>query len=243
MTVAYRCVERLTCNWAEAIVAVSEKEATTGRAVLGPTGRQRLRLIPNGVDLLRFHPEGDVAPRSSAPLLVSVGRLAQQKGQDVAIRALALVADPNTRLRLVGDGTDAQRAKLSALAVELGVGSRVEIEGHRDDPAPHLRAADVVVCASRWEGQSLALLEALACGCAVVSTAVAGTEILDCGAGVTTPVDDPRALAVAISTLLADPGLRAQLRRCGRTRCEQVGDLRVTLRRNLALWEELVARP
>ena len=107
-----------------------------------------------------------------APILVCVGRLCEQKGQDVLIRALASLHNATVRLRLVGAGPS--EPSLRALCVELGVADQVEFVGNVD-PRPHYWAADLVVLPSRWEGQSLVLLEAMACGATVIASSSAGS--------------------------------------------------------------------
>lgn len=235
----YRWVERALARRCDAIVAVSEAESAEGRAVL-PTP-ERITLIHNGVDRERFSPEGPAAERDpGAPLVVCVGRLSEQKGQDVAIRALALLADPTVRLRLVGsESAHGERERLGALADSLGVADRIEWRGEVDDAAPELRAADVVVAPSRWEGMSLVFLEAMACGAAMVVADVAGSEAVD-GAGIVVPIDDPAALASATERLLADPALRGRLGDAARDRTSAY-DLASTLRRNIDLWLELAS--
>ena len=105
------------------------------------------------------------------------------------------------------------------LAAALGVADRVEFTGHRD-PRPHLRAADVVLVPSRWEGLSFVLLEAMACGKAILTTAVAGSGVVG-DAGVVVPLAAaPEGLAAALDELLADEptrrrhGERARIRVC-----------------------------
>lgn len=235
----YRWVERALARRCDAIVAVSEAEAADGRAVL-PTP-ERITLIHNGVDRERFSPEGPAAERDpGAPLVVCVGRLSEQKGQDLAIRALALLADPTVRLRLVGgESANGERERLGALADSLRVADRIEWRGEVDDAAPELRAADVIVAPSRWEGMSLVFLEAMACGAAMVVADVAGSEAVD-GAGIVVPRDDPAGLAAAIERLLADPALRGWLGDAARDRTSAY-DLASTLRRNIDLWLELAS--
>ncbi len=235
----YRWVERALARRCDAIVAVSEAEAAEGRAVL-PTP-ERITLIHNGVDRERFSPEGPAAERDpSAPLVVCVGRLSEQKGQDLTIRALALLADPTVRLRLVGsESAHGERERLGALADSLGVADRIEWRGEVDHAAPDLRAADVVVAPSRWEGMSLVFLEAMACGAAMVVADVAGSEAVD-GAGIVVPRDDPAGLAAAIERLLADPALRRRLGDAARDRTSAY-DLASTMRRNIDLWLELAS--
>jgi glycosyltransferase involved in cell wall biosynthesis len=234
----YRWIEQVLARTGDAIVAVSEREAREGRAVLGD--HAQITLIHNGVDRSRFSPNGVRAPRDAgAALLVCVGRLSEQKGQDVAIRALARLRDRTARLRLVGDeSAPGERRRLEVLATSLGVADRIEWRGEVADPAPELRAADVVIAPSRWEGMSLVFLEAMACGAALVVSDVAGSEIL-VDAGVIVPPDDPQTLAEAVDALLDDPDRRVRLGEAARERSGSY-DLGSTLQRNLDLWCELV---
>ncbi len=235
----YRWVERVLAPRCDAIVAVSEAEAAEGRAVL--PAADRITLIHNGVDRERFSPDRAAAERDpDAPLLVCVGRLSEQKGQDIAIRALACLSDPTVRLRLVGsESAHGERERLGSLAASLGVADRIEWRGEVDDAAPELRAADVVVAPSRWEGMSLVFLEAMACGAAMVVADVAGSEAVG-GAGLVVPRDDPSALAEAVERLLEDASLRSELGGAARDRTRAY-DLGSTMRRNIDLWQELAA--
>jgi glycosyltransferase involved in cell wall biosynthesis len=234
----YRWIERLLARRCDVIVAVSEREEAEGRSVLGPDAR--LLLIPNGVDRAHFTPDGPSAARDvDRPLIVCVGRLSEQKGQDVAIRALALLSDRTSKLRLVGgESTPGHRRQLEELAISLGVAERIEWRGPVDDTAPEYRAAEVVIAPSRWEGMSLASLEALSCGSAMVATDVSGSEALG-SAAVIVPREDPGALAGAIDGLLRDPGKRGGLGLAARAQSRSY-DVSVTMRRNLDLWTELV---
>ncbi|MGH2679407.1 MAG: glycosyltransferase [Actinomycetota bacterium] len=234
----YRWIERLLARRCDAIVAVSRGEEIEGRAVLGRS--VPLRLIPNGVDRAHFSPDGLAADPQTAgpPLIVCVGRLSHQKGQDVAIRALSLLQDRTARLRLVGaESAGGEQAELRALAASMGIADRVEWPGDVDDTAPEYRAADIVVAPSRWDGLSLALLEAMACGATIVASDVSGSESVG-DAGVIVPPNDPRALADAIDTLLLDPDRRRRLGAAARSRSASF-DLEATMRGNLELWSAL----
>ncbi len=233
----YRWIERVLAHRCDAIVAVSQAEANEGLAVLGAA--DRITLIHNGVDRLHFSPDGDRAPRDlETPLIVCVGRLSAQKGQDVAIRALARSRNRAARLRLVGnESTPGERQRLEELASSFGVADRIEWRGEVPDSAPELRAADVVIAPSRWEGMSLVFLEAMACGAPVVVSDVSGSEIVS-DAGVVVPVDDPQALADAVDELLEDAPRRRRLGEAARERSRSY-DLGSTLRRNLDLWSDL----
>jgi len=231
----YVALERTAARWTDTIVAVSDEELADGRAVLGALG-DRAVVIPNGVDTARYSPDGERADRSSDPLLVCVGRLCEQKGQDLAIGALALLADQSVRLRLVGEGPD--RAALEGLAEHHGVAHRVELTGSVD-PRPHLRAADVVVLPSRWEGMSLLLLEAMSCGAAIAVTAVGGHSVVRDSAEVLTLPASAGTLAAALEPLLSDDDRR---RRMGeRARAVAIADLGqdAVLQRYVDLWQQL----
>lgn len=235
----YRWIERVLAPMCDSIVAVSEQEAAQGRRVLGRAA-DRVRVIPNGVDRSHYRPEGVLAEREGeAPLLVCAGRLSEQKGQDVAITALARMRDGSARLRFVGgESHEGERARLEGLAASFGVADRIDWIGHVADAAPHLRAADLVVAPSRWEGMSLVLLEAMSCGAPLVVTDVSGAEAVG-DAGVVVPPDDPQALAQAVDALLADAGRRKALGTAARERSRSY-DLATTLERNLELWAHVV---
>ena len=204
----YRHFERIAALWADAIVTVSRREALDGGSALSAAGARKIVVIENGVDCERFSPPGTRPERASAPLVVCVGRLCEQKGQDILVRALAALSDHTVRLRLVGAGPS--EASLRALCHELGIGGRVEFVGALD-PRPHYWAADLVVLPSRWEGQSLVLLEAMACGATVVASPAAGSGfgrrhgVVDLGV---LEVDE---LARTITELLTSPGVCREL--------------------------------
>jgi len=147
---------------------------------------------------------------------------------------------PAARLRLVGEGDDLPSIERQVRA--LGLTARVELAGFRPDPAPDLRAADVVMIPSRYDGMALVLLEAMACGAAIVATDVAGASALD-GAGILVPPADPEALAAAADELLADANRRQSLGRAARTRVVQHYCLRRSIDDTFRLWRELGALP
>ncbi|HEV2370697.1 MAG TPA: glycosyltransferase [Streptosporangiaceae bacterium] len=236
---AYRLFERVMLPVTSAVVAVSREERADGRVVLGPQAT-RIQVIPNGVDVGRFRPDGPLAQRSADPLVVSVGRLCHARAPDIAVAALALMRTPGVRLRLVGEGEDRDTVQQQVQA--LGLTDRVELTGFRPDPGPDLRAADVVLIPSRYDGMALVLLEAMACGAAVVATRVGGSSAL-AGAGILVPPGDPGALARAVDDLLADPARRTALGAAARRRAVERFSLRRSLEATLWLWRDLGAHP
>lgn len=235
---AYRLIERIMLPITTVTVAVSREEKSLGRLALGSRAA-RIEVSPNGVDTALFRPQGIMAPRADSPLVVCVGRLCYQRAPDLAVAALALMRTPAARLRLVGEGTD--RGAIEAQVNSLGLNGRVELVGFRSDPAPDLRAADVVLIPSRYDGMALVMLEAMACGAAIVATWVAGTSALD-GAGLIVPVADPRSMAEAVDSLLADPDRRRVLGHAARQRVAQEYSLEASLERTMSLWRKLGAR-
>src|SRR5690606_3578792 len=101
--------------------------------------------------------------------LIAMGRLSPEKGFDLLIRAVALLRrqHPGCSLTILGDGPE--REPLEGLAEELGVAEAVSFGGQVRDPAAHLVRGDIFVLPSRFEGFPNALLEAMACGLAVVA--------------------------------------------------------------------------
>jgi glycosyltransferase involved in cell wall biosynthesis len=140
----------------------------------------------------------------SSPLILGVGSLAVLKDFPTLIRAFALVRSKRAcRLAILGEGPE--RAGLERLADDLKVRNDVRLPGFVDNPFAWMRAAKVVASSSLTEGCPNAIMQALACGSAVVSTNCVGgsSEILEDGRwGRLVPVRDPQALADAIEATL-----------------------------------------
>ncbi|MFE2069982.1 glycosyltransferase [Streptomyces sp. NPDC059467] len=224
--------ERWGARWAHRVLCVSEAERATGvRAGV----HARYAVVPNGIDTEYFAP-GPSEHR--APLVVCVGRLCRQKGQDLLLRAWPEVLRrvPTARLALVGDGPD--RDALRRLAPDS-----VEFVGAVDDARPWYRAADLVVLPSRWEGMALAPLEAMACGRPVLVTDVDGArESLPPAhaAHCLVPPERPGVLAEAVAHLLLAPQLRLSLGDRGRRHVLSTHDVRRTAEAVAGLYRELL---
>jgi len=142
-----------------------------------------------------------------APIVLGVGKLRRQKDFETLIRAFAQLRKRRpARLLLLGEGPE--RAGLEALARALGVADAVRLAGYAPNPAAWMARASVLALSSAWEGFSNVLVEALACGCPVVSTDCPSgpSEILEGGAiGPLVPVGDDTAFAAALDRVLARP--------------------------------------
>jgi glycosyltransferase involved in cell wall biosynthesis len=235
--------DRRTAGLADAIVCVSRTLAGEVSKRLGVCD-STLRVICNGVDLARFAAplERDGIRRalgvaSDEYCLVSLGRLRRDKGHDLAIRSMREVLKDEKRARLLVVGDGPERARLSALVRELGLGRAVSLLGQRDDVPAILAAADGVVCASRSEGFGLAVAEAMAAGVPIVATRVGAIpEVLRDGEdGLLVPSEDPAALGAAVVGLMRDPSRAEALRARAQSRAEE----EFSLERMIALHEEL----
>ena len=149
------------------------------------------------------------------PVIIAVGRLTEQKDFPTLLRAFAQVrAQRQARLLLLGEGE--LRRKLEALVRELGVDQDVSLPGFASNPFAYMARAAVFVLSSTYEGLPGVLIQALACGCPVVSTDCPSgpAEILENGQyGQLVPVGDPAAMAQAILATLDAPPDRGLLQK------------------------------
>jgi D-inositol-3-phosphate glycosyltransferase len=191
---------------------------------------RRISVVPCGVNLRHFTPEGPAVPRRRGyARLALVSRLVERKGIGNAISAVREL--PGVELLIAGGppaeqlGEDPQARRLAALAQRLGVANRVHLIGQigRDQVPALLRSADVVVCPPWYEPFGMVPLEAMACGVPVVATAVGGLvdTVVDGVTGLHVPPRQPRAIAGALASLLADPRRREAFGRAGVQRARQ----------------------
>ncbi len=181
---------------------------------------ERAHYLPNFVNAEQAPP----APRKpnytpdTVPLIFALGRLHENKGFDVLLKAVARLSD--CYLWIAGDGP--LRQALEDQAQALGIKPRVRFLGWREDVAALYAAADLFVCPSRHEPLGNVVIEAWAHDRPVIATASQGpaTLIRDGDNGLLTPVDDVIALADAIKRTLRDKDLRGRLAAAGRAAYE-----------------------
>ena len=169
---------------------------------------EKLAYVPN--PLLQPDP---VPEKNCAPVILNVGRLHPQKGQNNLISAFALVAENRPGWRLLIAGTGNLEASLKTHALSLGLQDRVVFLG-QVDPWPYYADASIFALASRFEGTPNALLEAMSMGVPPVITDMSGdsTEFVKDGiSGLVVPGDDIIMLSHALKKLMDSESLRDQL--------------------------------
>jgi 1,2-diacylglycerol 3-alpha-glucosyltransferase len=213
-----RAVSRRQCNAVDAVVAPSQQLAD----VLTSYGVERpVRVIPTGLDLTEFA-GGDGASfrarhdiRADRLVMLLVGRVAHEKNIGFLLRVLDRVRRVVPRVVFVIAGEGPARTALRRDVAERGIEQHVRFVGYLDrstELRDCYRAADVFVFASRTETQGLVLLESLALGIPVVSTAVLGTkEVLRDAEGAIVVEEDVDEFAAAVTRLLTQTDLRQRL--------------------------------
>jgi glycosyltransferase involved in cell wall biosynthesis len=196
--------------WADEIIAISQDLATDFCQYTGISGN-RVRVIYSSI----ITPE--LEARRAAPLdhpwfqpgqppvILAVGRLTYQKNFELLLHAFGQVRENRAaRLLILGEGDE--RPALESLAIKLGIQADVSMPGLVENPYTYMRRAAVLALSSRYEGLPTVLVEALACGCPVVSTNCTSgpAEILAGGSyGHLVPVGDHQQLGKAIELSLA----------------------------------------
>ena len=216
LRLAFRLTDVVTC------VSLDTKKHLIEQ--LGGVGEE-IRVVPNGVpqrkgDGRAVRKELSLEPRTL--MILAVGGLHPRKGFDVLLQALARmgVGQP-WQLIIAGEGPE--RARLTALANDLGLAEQVRLLGQREDVPDLQAAADLFVMPSLWEGLPLAVLEAMLAGTPVVASAVSGIpEAInpDEEQGLLVPPGDIDALAEAVKGLIVDKERRERVAAAGQVRAQ-----------------------
>jgi glycosyltransferase involved in cell wall biosynthesis len=194
---------------ADAVVGVSEGVAQDLQTMLGLSDVKAIYspiVDFQTVQSASNPPEHPWFQPGQPPVFLAVGRLDPQKDFVTLIRAFAQVqAQTPARLMILGEG--AERQPLETLIRELGLSDAIALPGFVSNPFAYMNHAAAFVLSSRWEGLPTVLVEALACGCPVISTNCPSgpEEILEQGRfGPLVPMGDATALATAMVTILSD---------------------------------------
>lgn len=205
-----------------------------------------VEVIPNGTDLDTFSrstPWRDVRPslgiRHGEVVLISVGRLVNIKGFESLIETIGrlLLNDVQAKLLIVGDGPD--RSHYEELIRGKGLSANIWLLGQRDDVPDLLKSSDCFVLASRSEGLSCSIIEAMAAGLPVVATDVGGnSELVQEGrSGYLVPYGDLDALASRLKQIVMEGDRRSQLGEAGANLAAQRFSLKSMVARYVSLYE------
>ena len=204
--------ERIYPAKLDAEVGVSQAIVEQLRAHPGATHYpEKIHLIHNAIDLPEKLPDIKPPHAGGQPFIIgSVGRLAEQKGYRFLLAAMpeVLKAIPGCELHLAGEGEE--KAKLMAIADELGISSHVKFRGYLGNISEFLTGLDLFISSSLWEGLPTAILEAIMAGVPVLATNIAGNRelIQDTKTGWLVPPADAQALARGILQAYQHPELR-----------------------------------
>ncbi len=209
---------RRTGYWSRAdrVIAVSDAVAAVLRA--GGIDHQRITVVHSGIDLREVEraTSGAVRARLGLPadalLAVCVGALGKDKDHATLLRAAGLLLNRCRQLHWAIAGEGPERPALERLRDELGLRGRAHLLGEVEEPLGVIADGDIFVMSSRHEGLGTSVLDAMALGIPVASTAAGGLpEVLAGGAGLVVPSGEPAALADAVARLAADADLRREL--------------------------------
>jgi glycosyltransferase involved in cell wall biosynthesis len=211
---------KLTYPLAQGFIAKSKDVLLDTRKVVG----KKFELLPTTVlpnpypferfiKLAKETVEHSWFQERETPIIISSGRLCEQKGFDTLLRAFADVRQKlPCRLVILGEGPE--RQKLEALRERLKLTEVVWMPGRVSNPWKYVANSTVFVLASRWEGWPSALMEAMACGLPVITTDCPGDGkkmVENQKSGLIIPTDDAIALEGALLELLQKPSYREQL--------------------------------
>jgi glycosyltransferase involved in cell wall biosynthesis len=200
--------------WARADRVIAISRAVADVLAADGIAPERIVVVHSGIALedLRRTPRLGVRERlglePGATVAANVAALVGHKDHATLFRAASRLADRFPALHWVVAGEGPERRPLERLRRDLALEGRVHLLGHIANPAGLVADANVFVMSSREEGLGTAVLDAMALGIPVASTTAGGLpEMLQDGAGVLAPPQDPERLAGAVARLLAEPGL------------------------------------
>ena len=203
---------------ADLVVCISDFTRSQLMYLSEPDHWAKMHVVHCGADLSRYPLE---PPRQGPGFVVlSVARLAAQKGLEVLFSAVKLIADSGTDVQLVLVGDGPMRARLHRRAERLGITDRVALAGAvgQDEMADYYAGADVFCLPSFAEGVPVVLMEAMASGRPVVATRIAGVpELVEDGvSGLLVAPGNADELALALERLASSPRDRERMGPAGR---------------------------
>lgn len=202
------------------------------------------QLIPNGVDITRFHPVAADTPLAErVRTVVCLSRLSYEKGIDVLLQAWRMVYRecPEAHLLILGNGP--LQIQLERMTRELDITSSVTFMGVQCNVPELLSRAGLAVLPSRVEGMPNALLETMACGLPGIATRVSGSEDIIAHEvnGLLVEPEDFQSMAQALLRLLRDPALAQEYGRAARSTIERHYSLEHVTDMYIELYQYIVA--
>ena len=240
-----------TARFADQLIAVSPEVREYHLEKTGVPAN-KIMVIENGVDVSAFSGYEEDARSirrefgiaDTAPLFGIVGRLKPQKDVSTFLKAAAeiLVKEPGARFLVVGDGP--LNDQLRVQAKELGLFPSLIFTGMRKDIPAIMKAIDVMVLSSLWEGLPVILLEAMAAAKPVVSTSVDGVKgvVIPNETALLVETNSPSALSDACVRLARDPELRQTMGRSGLRRVTDLYSIDAMIDRISNLYLELLSK-
>ena len=237
----WNTLRRMTYRFADRVGVLTERSRPWAEGLTDPAS---VFVLPNAINLASTMVGGEVDLRAflglsnQARMVVSMGRLAPEKGFDLLIQAFAKVASshPDFHLVILGEGPD--RLALEQVREKHGLIMRVHMPGRVSNPMAYLRQCDLFVLSSRYEGFPLALCEAMACGLPVISfdcPTGPGEIIRNEVDGILVPAGDLRGLTACMHGLMSDDVARKALGDRGPEILERFSEDRIMGEWNLML--------
>ncbi len=241
-------LRRMASRWVDAYVAVTPAlgDIALEQRECAP---ERLHVIANGIDVVRFSPRPEARRRAREELGISeaawvvgtVGRLSPEKDQSLLIDAMTPLLEAQRQLVIVGDGPEREALHLRVAATWKS--AFVHMTGARADAENLLAAFDVFALTSRSEGLPLVLLEAMAMRLPVVSTSVGGVpDLVEHGlTGFLVPPRDKKALSEQLAFLSTRPAIAAEVAEVARHAVLERHTMQRMAQEYQALYERLLA--
>ncbi|MEM4402525.1 MAG: glycosyltransferase, partial [Candidatus Caldarchaeum sp.] len=237
--------ERLPAWLSTKIICVSEYDRQLALR-FQVASREKLVVIPNGLEPEPFRAPTErralrvqLGASDAVGIVTMVGRLAPPKDFETLITAWEGLKAPGWQLWIVGEGP--LRLRLEELVHAKGLDERIKFLGERRDVPDILKASDIFVLTSRWEGMPLTLIEAMLAGLPVIATRVGGVpELVEDGVtGLLVPPKDALTLRSALERLLSSAETRQRMGEAGRHRALEHFTVEQMINRVRVLYHDL----
>jgi len=235
----YRVFIKMTWKKVDKIIAITKE--IYGDLIHNGVHKEDIVFIPNSVNTDYYSPP--ISKARNYPLkILFVGRLSEQKGVDILLRAMHEVIGRcfNSFLTVVGDGP--LRRELEEQVNDLKITEYVTFVGNTNDVIRHYHDSHILVIPSNWEGLPLVLLEGMACGLAIVASNLGGIrEVIQDGInGLLFPMGNGKELASKIIYLIKNPEAATEMGRISREKAVSHFSLIKNIQSYLELYESLL---